>query len=215
AEKAIELFPEEGHFHALRGDVRAVDGKYDLAVKNYDSAIQRRNDYFYYHLRRGLAGKELGDLDGATSDLERSIDMLPTGPAHFALGDIEATRGNDREAMEHYAVVANSGGEIGEAASRRLQRLKLPYNPGEVIPRRCDADSAGNLVVSVKNTTPWAIEGVQVEIRYTDAAGRAQSVRETIADRIPPEQVASINTGLGPYTGGACPAEVIAARYAE
>ena len=215
AEKAIGLFPDEGNFYALRGDVHSVNGKYDVAVKNYDNAIRRRDDYFYYYLRRGLAEKELGDLDAAKPDLERSIDMLPTGPAHFALGDIEATRGNDREAMEHYAIVAKSGGEIGKAATSKLQRLQLPYSPGEVIPRRCDADSAGNLVVSVKNTTPWAIEGVQVEIRYTDAAGSARSVTQTIAARIPPDEIASVNTGLGPYTGGACPAEVVAARYAE
>ena len=215
AEKAITLFPDEGHFYALRGDARSVDGKYDMAVKNYDSAIRRRDDYFYYYLRRGLAEKELGDLDNAETDLERSIGMFPTGPAHFALGDIDASRGNDREAMEHYAIVAQSGGEIGKAAATRLQRLQLPNSPGEVIPRRCDADSAGNLVVSVKNTTPWVIEGVQIEVRYTDAAGRTQSVRQAIAARIPPDEIASVNTGLGPYTGGACPAEVIAARYAD
>ena len=215
AEKAIELFPEEGHFHALRGDIRSVDGKFDMASKNYDSAIERRDDYFYYYLRRGLARKELGQLPGAKTDLERSIEMLPTGPAHYVLGDIEAEQGNEGKAMEHYAIVANSGGEIGEAATRKLQRLKLPSSPGEVIPRRCDADSAGNLVVSVKNTTPWAIEGVQIDVRYTDAAGRAQVVRQTIGDRIPPGEIASINTGLGPYSGGSCPAEVTAARYAE
>ncbi len=215
ADKAIELFPDEGHFHALRGDARLVDGKYDRAKKNYDSAIRRRDDYFYYYLRRGLAETEIGDLDTAKSDLERSIEMLPTGPAHLALGDIETTRGNDRKAMEHYAIVAKSGGEIGEAATRKLQRLQLPYSPGEVIPRRCDADTAGNLVVSVKNTTPWAIEDVQIEVRYTDAAGREQAVRQTIRDRIPPGELASINTGLGPYSGGSCPAEVAAARYAE
>ena len=215
AEKAIELFPDEGHFYALRGDVRSVDGKYDMAVQNYDSAIRRRDDYFYYYLRRGLAEKELGDLDGAKSDLERSIQMLPTGPAHFVLGDIEAERGNELEAMEHYAIVAKSGGEIGEAATHRLQRLQLPRSPGDVIPRRCDADSAGNLVVSVQNTTPWVIEGVQIEVRFTDAAGRAQSVRQTIPGRIAPDEITSVNTGLGPYTGGSCPAEVVAARYAE
>ncbi len=70
-------------------------------------------------------------------------------------------------------------------------------------------------MVSVKNTTPWAIEGVQVEIRYTDAAGRAQSVTQSIAGRIPPDEIASVNTGLGPYTGGTCPAEVTAARYTD
>jgi predicted Zn-dependent protease len=215
AEKAIELFPEEGHFYALRGDIRSVDGKYDMATKNYDSAIRRRDDYFYYYLRRGMAEKELGDLDGAKADLERTVEMLPTGPAHFVLGDIEAERGNSRQAMEHYSIVAQSGGEIGEAATQRLQRLKLPEAPGEVIPRRCDADSAGNLVVSLKNTTPWAIEGVQVEIRYTDAGGRAQSVRQAVPGRIAPDAIASLNTGLGPYSGGACPAEVVAARFAE
>lgn len=215
AEKAIDLFPDEGHFYALRGDARAVDGNYDLAVENYDSAIRRRDDYFYYYLRRGLAEKELGDLDGAESDLERSIEMFPTGPAHFVLGDIEAERGNNREAMEHYAIVAQSGGKIGQAATHKLQRLRLPEAPGEVIPRRCDADSAGNLVVSVQNTTPWAIEDVQIEIRYTDAAGSARSVRQTIPGRIAPEDIATVNTGLGPYTGGSCPAEVVAARYAE
>jgi tetratricopeptide (TPR) repeat protein len=215
ANKAIELFPQEGHFYALRGDVRLVDGKFDMATKNYDSAIKRRDNYFYYYLRRGLAEKELGDLDNARSDLERSIEMLPTGPAHFVLGDIEAEQGNNRKAMEHYAIVANSGGEIGQAATQKLQRLKLPEAPGEVIPRRCDADSAGNLVVSVKNTTAWAIEGVQIEVSYTDASGRAQSVRQAISGRIAPDAIASVNTGLGPYTSGSCPAEVVAARFAE
>jgi tetratricopeptide (TPR) repeat protein len=215
ANKAIELFPQEGHFYALRGDVRLVDEKYDMAMESYDSAIKRRENYFYYYLRRGLAERELGDLDNAKSDLERSIEMLPTGPAHYVLGDIEAEQGNDQKAMEHYAIVANSGGEIGQAATQKLQRLKLPEAPGEVIPRRCDADSAGNLVVSVKNTTPWTIEGVQVAISYTDSAGRTQSVRQAISGRIAPDQIASVNTGLGPYTGGSCPAEVVAARYAE
>jgi predicted Zn-dependent protease len=215
AEKAIELFPGEGHFHALRGDIRSVDGKYDMATKNYDSAIERRDTYFYYYLRRGLAEKELGETAEAKADLERSIEMLPTGPAHFVLGDIEAELGNEQQAMEHYAIVAKSGGEIGQAATQRLQRLQLPNSPGEVIPRRCDADNAGNLVVSVKNVTPWAIEGVQIEVRYTDASGRTQSVRQAFPGRIAPDAVASINTGLGPYTGGSCPAEVVAARYAE
>ena len=215
AEKAIKLFPDEGHFYALRGDIRSVDGKYDMAGKNYDSAIQRRDDYFYYYLRRGLARKELGQTAGAKTDLERSIQMLPTGPAHYVLGDIEAEQGNDEKAMEHYAIVAQSGGEIGKAATHKLQRLQLPRSPGEVIPRRCDADSAGNLVVSVKNTTPWTIDGVLVEVRYTDAAGQVQSVRQDIPGPIAPDAIASVNTGLGPYSGSSCPAEVIAARYAE
>jgi len=215
ADKAIELFPQEGHFYALRGDARLVDKRYDMAVKNYDSAIQRRDNYFYYYLRRGLVENELGNTSAARTDLERSIDMLPTGPAHLALGDIEAGRGNEQAAIEHYTIVAKSGGELGEAAARKLQRLQLPSSPASYVPRRCDVGSDGNLVVSVQNQTAWAIEGVEIEIQYTDSAGREQRVRQGIRGRIDPNGIASVNTGLGPYNGGGCPVTVTAARFAE
>ena len=215
ANTAIKLFPEEGHFYALRGDARSVDGKHDQAVKEYNSAIRRRDDYFYYYLRRGISQKELRRLDSAQSDLERSIEMFPTGPAYYVLGDIEASRGNDSKAMEHYMVVAKSGGELGESATRRLQRLQLPYSPGDIIPRRCDADSAGNLVVTVKNTTAWTIQDVQIEIRYTDSYERDRSIKQAIPGRIAPNETASINTRLGPFSGTTCPVQVVAARYAE
>ena len=215
ANKAIELFPQEAHFYALRGDVRLVGEKYDMAVTNYDSAIRRRGDYFYYYLQRGLAKNELDNTDSAVADLERSIELFPTAPAHYALGDIEAERGNDQAAIAHYSVVAKAGGEYGKAASGKLARLDLPRNPGSYIPFRCTADSSGNLVVSVQNGTAWAIEGVEIEIRYADNYGRQQLVRQSTRGQIAPGQVASVNTGLGPYTGSSCPVTVISARYAE
>jgi predicted Zn-dependent protease len=43
AEKALDLYPAEAHFHALRGDVRLVKEQYDMAVTNYDRAIARRD----------------------------------------------------------------------------------------------------------------------------------------------------------------------------
>ena len=55
ANKALDLYPEEAHFHALRGDIRLVADKYDMAVTNYNRAISRRDGFFYYHLQRGLA----------------------------------------------------------------------------------------------------------------------------------------------------------------
>jgi predicted Zn-dependent protease len=216
ADKAIELFPEEAHFYALRGDVRLVGEDYEKAVTNYDNAIRRRDDYFYYHLQRGLAHKELGNSDAAATDLERSITMLPTGPAHYTLGEIEEDRGNIDAAVEHYLVVAKSGeGQLAQAATQRIQRLKLSDSPDSFIPRRCDADSSGNLVVSVQNQTSWAIEGVEIAIEYTDSSGHAQRVRRSIPGRIAAGQVASVNTGLGPYSGGSCPVRVVAARYVE
>lgn len=216
ANKAINLFPEEAHFHALRGDVRLVADKFQMAVTNYNRAINRRDGFFYYHLQRGLAKKELGQTDGAVIDLEKSIKLLPTAPAHFALGGIARERGNVPEAINHYKVVAGAGGEYGKAATAELVRLELPSNPGAYVLRRCDSDANGKLIVSVKNDTTVQLTGIQVAIQYTDGTGRQQQVRKAIRGQLPPGQIASVNTGLGPYTAGSnCPVKVIAARIAE
>jgi len=216
ANKALDLYPAEAHFHALRGDVRLVADKYDMAVTNYNRAIERRGDFFYYHLQRGLAKKELGQTDAAVSDLEYSIELLPTAPAHYALGDIALARGNTAEAVEHYRVVSKAGGEYGQAATAALVRIELPSNPAAFIPHRCDPDARGNLVVTVKNDTPLQVTGVQVLVRYVDSAGRQQQARRAISGQISPGQVASVNTGIGPYTAGtSCPAEVVAAEVVE
>ncbi len=216
ANEALGLFPDEAHFHALRGDIRLVADKYDMAVTNYNRAITRRDGFFYYHLQRGLAKNELGQVDAAVLDLERSLELLPTAPAHYTLGTIAEKRGNIDAAIEHYKIVAGSGGEYGKAANAALVKLDLPSNPGAYVLRRCDADASGNLVVTVKNNTSVQITGVQIAVLYADQYGRQRQVNQAVRGQIPPGQVASINTGLGPYTqGSSCPAEVIAARIAE
>ena len=216
AEKALDLYPAEAHFHALRGDVRLVQKNYDWAATNYTRAIERRDDFFYYHLQRGLARKEMDNMDAAVTDLERSLELLPTAPAHFALGDIAKARGNRAEAIEHYKVVAGAGGEYGQAATAELVRLDLSTNPGSYVNFGCSADGNGNLIVSVRNETSVQIGGVVVAVIYTDANSRQQQQRFSIGGQIPPGQVASVNTGLGPYTAGSnCPVEVVAAEIAE
>lgn len=216
ANKALSLFPAEAHFHALRGDTRLIADKYDMAVTNYNRAVERRDGFFYYHLQRGLAKKELGQIDGAVVDLEKSIELLPTAPAHYALGGIAQQRGNLPEAIKHYKVVAGAGGEYGKAGTSALVRLELPSNPGAYVSRRCDPDGSGNLVVSVRNDTDVQITGVEVAVQLADSGGRQRQVRQAIGGRIPPGQIASVNTGLGPYTAGSsCPATVVAAQIAE
>ena len=213
--EALRQFDGEAHFHALRGDVRLVRDQYDMAVTNYTRAIDRRDDFFYYHLQRGLAKKELGQTDAAVVDLERSIALLPTAPAHYALGTINEQHGNRTGAISHYKAVAGSGGDYGKAADAALVRLELPSNPSSYLPRRCDADANGNLIVSVKNNTTVPVTNVQIAVQYADSVGRPQQLIREIRSQIAPGQIASIDTGLGPYTGGSCPAEVVSARVVE
>ena len=216
ANKALNLYSEEAHFHALRGDVRLAADKYEMAITNYNRAISRREGFFYYHLQRGITRKELGRTAGAATDLTRSLELLPTAPAHYALGGIAEERGELPEAINHYKVVAKSGGDYGKAAIAALLRLDLPTNPGAYIARGCDADANGNLVVSVRNDTSVQITGVQVAVRYTDSSGRSTQERHSIRGQISPGRTASVNTGMGPYTPGSrCPAEVVAAQIVE
>jgi len=216
ASKALDLYSGEAHFHALRGDIRLVQDNYDWAITNYTRAIGHRGDFFYYFLQRGLARKELGQTDAAVVDLERSIEILPTAPAHFTLGDIARDSGNLPEAIEHYKIVAKAGGDYGKAATAELVRLELPSNPGAYIPSACSSDGSGKLIVSIRNDTTVQISGVQVAVTHSDSLGRTQQKRFSISGQVAPGQVASVNTGMGPYTAGSnCPAQVVAAQVAE
>ena len=215
ASKALDLFDGEAHFHALRGDIRLVQDNYEWAATNYTRAIERRDNFFYYHLQRGIARKELGQNESAVVDLERSLELLPTAPAHYALGDIAKAQGNKPKAIEHYRVVAKSGGDYGKAATAELAKLDLSSNPGNYIASGCSADGSGKLVVSVRNDTPVPVQGIQVVVSYSDASG-AQQRRFSISGQLPPGQIASVNTGMGPYTSSsACPAQVVAAEVVE
>jgi predicted Zn-dependent protease len=216
AEKAIGLIPEEAHFYALRGDARIVKKQYDMALANFNSAISRRDNFFYYYLQRGLIQEKLGKDALAEADLNTSISMLPTAPAHYALGKIAARRGDRATALEHYRLVAGGQGEVAQAASVDLVKLDLADNPGNYVLKRCDPDGSGKLIVSVKNDTPLTIAGVTIAVSYLDNTGIRRQLNRSIAGLLGPGKVASVNTGIGPYTAGSqCPATVIAARVAE
>ena len=216
AERAIGLFPDEANFYALRGDARFLDKEFEMAVTNYSSALRRRDDFFYYHLQRGLAHNELGNDAEAVPDLERSMELLPTAPARYALGNISARRGDTAAAIEHYRAVAGGQGEMAAAARGNLARLDLANNPAEYVLRRCDADSSGNLVVSVKNNTTLAIRRIRVTIDITDSDGRPRRIERGIGGRLAGGEVASLRTEFGPYTpGSTCPVAVVSARVDE
>ena len=215
ANKALDLFNGEAHFHALRGDVRIFNKQYEMAVTNFNRAIDRRSNFFYYHLQRGLVKNELGQQDGAIADLENSLNLLPTAPAHYTLGTIREEQGNTNAAVEHYKVVAKGGGDYGKAAAGKLARLELPSQPDNYIGRRCDVGSNGRLIVSIRNEAPLAVRDVQIVVDYTDSAGRPQQLRRNIGGRLESGEVASADTGLGPYTGADCPVRVVSARIAD
>jgi len=215
ANKALGLYPDEAHFHALRGDVRLMNEQYDMAVTNFNRAIARRDSFFYYHLQRGLARHELGQNDGAVADLERSLELLPTAPAHFVLGEIKEERGATGEALEHYKVVAKSGGNYGKAAAEKLYRLELPSQPATYIDSACGDDGSGQVVVQARNNTSMPVTGVQAAFQYVDSGGTQRQRNVAFPGVIAPGKVASARSGIAPYPGTSCAAKVTAAQISE
>ena len=216
AEEAIAILPEEAHFYSLRGDARIINKQYDMAVTNFDNAIERRDDFFYYYLQRGRVNEELGNDDEAVQDLQKSLEYLPTAPAHLTLGNIAAKRGNRAAAIEHYKVVAGGQGEIAEAAQASLVRLDLGQNPGAYLLRRCDPDANGQLVVSIKNNTSVPVTDVQLSVQVRDSSGVPRRIDRRLRGRLDAGEVVSVPTGLGPYTAGSdCPVQITSATPAQ
>lgn len=123
AEEAIALENREAIFHALKGDALATQENYRDAERAYTAALQRDSGWFYQHLRRGMVRHELGNQNGARTDLQASIERLPTGQGYYVLGNVERAAGNRNGAIENYRIAAQAQGEIGQRARQALNEM--------------------------------------------------------------------------------------------
>ena len=215
ANEALKLFPEEANFHALRGDIRLTNEEFDMAETNYDRAIARRDSFFYYYVQRGITRHAQHKMNDAVRDLEQSIELLPTAPAHYTLGLIRKKQGQTAAAIEHFSIVAGSSGEYGKAAGAELARMQLAEQPGKFVSTSCDAGSNGNLIISVRNDATITIRGVRVRLDYSDNYGNTRREIVNVGDRIGAGQIARADTGIRVYEGTRCVEQVIAAQVAE
>ena len=198
AEQALTAEPREALFHALRGDVRFKQGRYQDAVVNYDRAVERNNAYFHYYLQRGLAFQELGQRDKAVADLEYSTKLLPTAPALNALGKASLAQGDRAQAKQYFAAAAESRSKPGQEAASALVRLDLPDNPQQYLKVRLGLDRRNYLLAEVANGTPLAVTNVEVVVLVIDSAGRRQ-IPVQVPGQIGPRQAVRVNTGIGPF----------------
>ena len=216
AEEAIGLFPDEANFYALRGDARIADEEYEMAVKNFDSALRRRDDYFYYYMQRGRLHEELGNDSQAVDDLEKSIELLPNGLAYLSLGNIAAKQGHTDIAIAHYRKISDGDNELARAAQAALAKLDIANHPGDYIQFRCDPNERGELIVSIKNNTPLIVDNVAFAIEYTDNVGRSRRIDRRINRSLAGQEIVQVGTGLAPYSSAAgCPVRITGASIVE
>ena len=122
-QQALAKQSAEPSFHALRGDIRYQQDRFGDAIINYDRAIDRDAGFYAYYLSRGMAHVEQGERAAAKSDLNASVELLPTTIAYLQLGKIAEAEGNVDLASRYYQAAGQSSGPVAEEARARYARL--------------------------------------------------------------------------------------------
>ncbi len=121
--KAIAMQPNEYLFWVTKGQLYMNNNEFQPATAAFTKAINLNPDYFMSRLGRGLSEKKTGQSKQAISDLQQSLDLLPTQIASFYLGELFEQQGDTQSAVRHYNNAAQAGGEMGTAAQQRIQVL--------------------------------------------------------------------------------------------
>lgn len=208
-QRAISIEPNEGHFHSMLGDMSFEANNPRAALGHYNDAIGTNDNFFYYHLKKGLASEQLRDYRTANASLSRSVELLPTANAYNALGNIARISGNREQAVELYTKAAGHDSPAGKEALGSLLDLDFPSNPGKYIATQPRVGKDGAVTVLIKNTTPKNVTGVMLKVIYplngrlvektervngTLAAGKTESV--SLGIKIDPSLASNVKSGV-------------------
>lgn len=179
AQQAIGLEPKEALFYGLMGDVEQENQRLKPALKHYYKATQLNPNFFYYYLQRGKVEEQLQLNIQAQTDLERSVELLPTGDAYNSLGNLAQKAGRLNEAKAYYTKVGSEG-ELGQKAYGSLVDLDLQDNPAKYIKVRAGQDAQGRIVAQVSNSTPRDINKIVLILQARNAAGKVQKLQRKL-----------------------------------
>jgi len=194
--RAIKREPREALFHALSGDIYAANDNYRKAENAYSDALRLDNSFFYHHLRRGQARYELGKMRPARTDLEYSLELLPTAHANFLLGNMDKRAGNMDSALKYYQAAAGSDSEISKQAAKELVIIDLPRNPGKYIQTVAVLEKNGRVSAAVRNNSPVTVRNITLKVEYIDDNGKLREFSRKIDQRLKPGEQGSVGTGI-------------------
>jgi beta-barrel assembly-enhancing protease len=199
AREASQLFPREGRFHQMLGDLEMTQKNPSAALPHYEKAIELNGDYFGSYLGAGVAELQKGDRERAEEWLKTSAQLLPTAPAAYYLAEISKEKGDQASALNYYKAAAGSNSQYGRMATAELIKLDLPRNPGNYVATGAQLDARGNVVLVVENRAPVSLSGIRVTPVLVDPAGRV--VREgspiVIREIVQPNQRIAGDAGIG------------------
>ncbi|MCU7829959.1 MAG: M48 family metalloprotease [Candidatus Thiodiazotropha sp. (ex Myrtea sp. 'scaly one' KF741663)] len=200
AKKAIRLEPNEGHFHALLGDVEEKNNRHKTAKRHYDKAIKLNDEFFYYYLMRGQVNETLKASAAAKRDLEKSVQLLPTANAYTSLGNIAKREGDLKRAKTYYTKAASNKSKQGKLAYRSLMELDLSDNPQNYIKLQTGLDNDGRLKAALSNPTPSNVRDVVVTVQYRDTNGRVRKVNRSYKGKLAAGKKRIVDLGFAKLT---------------
>ena len=165
-ERALEREPNEPQFYGIKGQILERQGQYHAAVRAYDEALARDETYYEHYLGRGLAYVNLKRTGNARQDFERSLEILPTAVASFALGGLVLDDGDREQAKRLFRAASRSRGDIGRKAREAFIKLDVVDLPGRYVTAKPFVRN-GRMVLKVTNTTGVDLRNVRMDIQGT------------------------------------------------
>ena len=168
---AIAIEPREAMFFGVKGDIFQKKNQLNKAEDLYTQALAKNDRFFLYYLQRGLTRKKLNQTAGAKSDLNKSIELLPTGPAYYTLGDIALKENDSKTAKDYYAKVAATESDLAKKAAAAFARLDLQDNPQKYLAVAFLKTAEGRLALEIKNQSPVSVKDLQVNAKLLSING--------------------------------------------
>jgi tetratricopeptide (TPR) repeat protein len=77
-------------------------GKIELALRDFDKAIEMNPNMDRAYASRGLIYRDRGDINGAVDQFTKSINIRPTVDAYYQRGQTYESLGEHQKAIEDY-----------------------------------------------------------------------------------------------------------------
>ena len=202
AEQAVKLEPRESRFYDLLADIALASENPRAALGYAEQARSRDPGYFKPLLQAGVAHFELGNRAAAEPLLEKSMELMPTGPGAYYLGRVYEDGGNRSEAVEMYRMVAGSKSALGREAMGRLSRLDGGQSLAQALVIEAKLDRDGRVWLAVGNRSSQSVSNVSVLVGVVNRSGRTVQGPSRVGtgyDVIPPGRAVNVATSLGPF----------------
>jgi len=172
--KALSMEPRESLFHDLQGDIYALDKDHARALTSYQKAVAANPGFFYGYLRSGQMQYVMDQNKAARSNLDKSLDLMPTAEAHYLLGMLDKKQDDLNSAVEHFKVAAQYESESGQQATRELVLLDLANNPSKYIASRAAVDHENNVWAQFGNLTQVPMKNIEFSYAWLDEQGQTR-----------------------------------------